>query len=213
MKIFFIILIPLLSFSKAYALLCEPYTEQPLAKFPLQSSPNYFFKIFPDGTKATFASDSGNWMYDLQKKKYFPIPGDQDAVPLGTDIVTTPKFKSNVDVEGMEFYRVEDILAQNSTSQPSKEKSTSKIKPVFVDPSMKGMYQSTSHLDGSTYRVLTDELGLTIRDYSVSDHGRKVLPKGASKQICTNSEMRFAVCFAMHLNWLVAPSDAALAVA
>lgn len=182
----FVLVIQVSAHAFASQIMCEKPSSAILKKAEVAGQPNYFFKISEDGSKVFYASNEGNWLYDFDKKLYYPIPGNQDAVPMGKDFVTTPKFSpDNKKALGLEFYRVEDILRQNGQSKALASKKKESIQPSFVDSEMKGMYQSTAALSQDEFRILTDENGLTIRDYKVNSDG-KINPKTTPKKICQN---------------------------
>lgn len=100
-------------------------------KISISSKPSYFFRVFPKRDVVSFASDSHNYMLDLNTQKTLSVPGIYDPVPLGEAIMSTPDKK-----QGMEFYSIAEIEAGKSNPQM-----------LYQSSEMKGVYQSTGLME------------------------------------------------------------------
>jgi hypothetical protein len=153
--------------------------------------PNFFFRYLTANQTTYFSSsEKQNYMLDTNSNDLKKIPGIHDPVPLwGEDVVTVPKPASLRSGGGvaMEFYRISDI------------KQDGHLAPAFyTDPQLNGVYQSIGQLgtpsaDSYTNRVLTDDKGISFRDYQVKKVGEEVVaitPVGPVRNVCNNFKIK-----------------------
>jgi|GEM_PF-6096102 len=173
------------------ARLCNIEGPSVIKKVLVPFKPNFFFRYLTGNQTAYFSSsDKQNHWMNLETKEILKIPGVHDPVPLwGEDVITVPRPANALAGGGveMEFYRVSDI-----------KNSGHLIKPFYSDPSLKGVYQSIGQIgtitsEGYVNRVLTDDKGITYRDYRVSTSNGEVTaitPASPLRNICKNFKIK-----------------------
>jgi hypothetical protein len=135
--------------------LCQVDDTTTILKMDAERTPNYFFRPFPNTNHVSYASASRNFILDLEKGAEVEIPGPYDPVPTPDQmIMTTPPDG------GLTFFSIDDL-------QKGKQE------PLLVDDTLKGVYQSIGTVDSAegekTFRVITDQDGLSFRDYRIKE--------------------------------------------
>lgn len=156
------------------AVLCRLDDTTTVSQAEAARTPNYFFRPFPNSDQVAYASGKRNYILDLNKGAEVEIPGPYDPVPTPDQMIMTIPPD-----EGLSFYSVKDLEAE-------------KKEPLLVDADLKGVYQSIGTVKAGngekTFRVITDQDGLSFRDYTVKeprDASEKpaVLKEGASPTV------------------------------
>lgn len=76
-------------FSWAQGDLCKLVPDSTLKRVTLPRTPNYFFKMSPDGKYLYYIANKANWLYDLDTKTERRLPGFADPVPSADGEVLT----------------------------------------------------------------------------------------------------------------------------
>ncbi len=111
------------------------------------------------------------------------IPGPWDPVfNVDADLMTLPMRNGRTTHYG--FYLFRDLLSLGKTATP-----------IFEDPELKGLYQSTSILSKTdthtNYRIITEGTGVHgVRDYTYELGTRNFAPTGPSRLLCTNFQLK-----------------------
>jgi len=154
------------------------------SKVPINHTPSYFYKPTPDGRYVGFSSEeeSGNFLFDLHTRTYYPIPGSYDPVfAQNTRLLATP-------IDGYKFYRLEDLMRDNRNAVP-----------IYHDTTVPGVYESIGILSKSTNEVsfrMISESGSDhyMRDYKehISRRGQtiKVEPISPRKDLCPSFDFK-----------------------
>lgn len=161
------------------------YTQAAEKKYKLYSlprQPQYFFKLHPNDEKiflsfydAKALGGGQNFILDLKLNKLSAIPGNADAVPDPSGLVlTSPKLKKETgrfSYGGFHFFSLKGI-GKNS-------------QPIYTETELTGKYQSLGILNDKTLRVLSDQNGLSIKDYPLCFLKKKCeLDNSTVKKIC-----------------------------
>lgn len=110
---------------------CQRKPIDEIRKVKIESKASYFFRVFPESEKVSFASEKINYILDLNTKKLSKLPGVYDPVPLGETVMSVPNKSS-----GMAYYSISEVL--NGRTEPD---------ILFRSGNMKGVYQSTGHIE------------------------------------------------------------------
>ena len=144
---------------------------------PIPGQPNFFFRAFPQARLISYASESGNYILDMDSKKRFSLPGEYDPVPMGENVITVPNYN-----EGLSFYSVKEIM--NGVSDPE---------PLLVANELKGVYQSIGLVakgkKQETYAViLAGDDGTLYQEFHVE--GLNVTPNGPVQKLCPGVDIK-----------------------
>jgi hypothetical protein len=69
---------------------CQIKPIEDVKKVTINSKASYFFRVFPNDDKVSFASDGTNMILDLDSKAIAKLPGTYDPVPLGDKVMSVP---------------------------------------------------------------------------------------------------------------------------
>ncbi len=153
-----------------------------LAQAEASHIPNYFFRPFPNSDHVSYASASRNYILDLEKGAEVEMPGPYDPVPTPDQMLMTIPPD-----EGLTFYSVEDLQK-------------GKREPLLVDKQLQGVYQSIGTVQSGsgekTFRIITDQDGLSFRDYHVKEGengGKPVITPQGDKPTVLCQGMRLSL--------------------
>ncbi|MBL7543158.1 MAG: hypothetical protein JNL11_05045 [Bdellovibrionaceae bacterium] len=120
-----LIFFQLISYASPNYCQINPLTE--IKAVNINTKASYFFRVFPNTDKVSFASQNANYILDLNTNALSKLPGNYDPVPLGEAVMSVPNKN-----QGMAYYSISEILGGNSTPEI-----------LYNSESMKGVYQST----------------------------------------------------------------------
>lgn len=118
------------SISQANPDYCQVKPIEDVKKVSINAKASYFFRVFPNDDKVSFAADGINMILDLDSKAIVKLPGTYDPVPLGDLIMSVPN-----KTEGMAYYSISEILKGNAAPPL-----------LYRSVKMNGVYQSTGKM-------------------------------------------------------------------
>lgn len=171
-----------LSHAQAAEISCNWVTQIGIKEYcPKQNSSFFFDTTEINGTTYILYSTSKKIAiaYNTKTHEEFELPASYDVVAIG-DLATTPERYTNQTT----FFSFSEMLAGE----------IGKITPKFIDPSLKGAYQSMGSLspDNSNVRVAveTQEGGVEMRDYTYDKNKGTVKPKGKLIEVCRGMDLK-----------------------
>lgn len=155
--------------------------------------PSFFFKVSSDGAWLSLtiptsydqaASGGKNYLVNSKAGLVKEVPGPWDPVfNLDTDTMTLPIRGSGRDIYyGM--YNFQDLVEQGPSTRP-----------LYQDPSLKGLYQSVGVLKRSAdvvkYRIIAEGAAAhAMRDYTYNKSTKDFAPAGDLKSLCPNMRIK-----------------------